>query len=434
MLYYVLKTILIQFIGLGIYYAFLRNEQLFQYTRLFLCFVLGASFIIPAIPYSFFELFGFGETIGEISGTTLLSEIYIDVSTVGMQRSYNVVLLIYSLVTLVYLLRMIKAYSKLYFLKRKSQFQEPNVYLSDEIDLPFSFLNWIFIPNSFKTNDEMPFIMAHENAHIDMRHSWDKIFVNLLSSICWFNPLMKIFHRQLELIHEYQVDCMVVTNFSKDEYLNTLLQTTVYTKSNPICLAHSFFTSSIKNRIIMLHKKTKHPILRMSFSAIAIMTALFGTLSMNPSASTAQVVNQEEIHAPVPPPPPPPPPGQDIVKSASFPGGQQALVAYLKKNIKYPKHAKSSGTSAKLYVEFIVMPDGSIKETEVVNLAITDKKRRTKERTMVRSSPPSPPKVPDWITNEAIRVISTMPKWNPAIRADGTATKSKYTLPIFFEM
>lgn len=93
-----------------------------------------------------------------------------------------------------------------------------------------------------------------------------------------------------------------------------------------------------------------------------------------------------------------------------FPGGgMPALMEYLSKNIKYPKAAQKNGTQGRVTVQFVVEKDGSI--SNVKTLRGVDQE----------------------LDKEAIRVISTMPKWKPGTQR-GEAVRVKFTVPIAFRL
>ena len=94
---------------------------------------------------------------------------------------------------------------------------------------------------------------------------------------------------------------------------------------------------------------------------------------------------------------------------AEFPGGFQALIAFLKNNMNYPFEAIEKGISGKVYVRFVVEVDGSITEIEVVK------------------------HVHSLLDAEAVRLIRLMPKWIPSSGPEG-AEKSRVTLPIIFTL
>lgn len=70
-----------------------------------------------------------------------------------------------------------------------------------------------------------------------------------------------------------------------------------------------------------------------------------------------------------------------------FPGGFTALQKYLVTNIVYPERAKRNGEAGKVYVQFDVIHDGSIRNIEIVKGISYD------------------------LDNEALRIIREMPCW-----------------------
>ena len=93
-----------------------------------------------------------------------------------------------------------------------------------------------------------------------------------------------------------------------------------------------------------------------------------------------------------------------------FPGGQQALFKYLSENVKYPVIAQENGIQGRVICQFVVNKDGAIVDVEVVR----------------SGGDPS-------LDKEAIRVIKSMPKWNPG-KQRGKAVRVKYTVPVNFRL
>jgi periplasmic protein TonB len=103
----------------------------------------------------------------------------------------------------------------------------------------------------------------------------------------------------------------------------------------------------------------------------------------------------------------------DVFKNAEvkpqYPGGEKAMMKYLKKNIKYPSKAKEDGVKGQVFVRFVVEKDGSVAD---VNIA--------------KGVSPA-------LDNEAKRVVSAMPKWT-AGKQNSKPVAVQYTLPIRFEL
>ena len=99
-----------------------------------------------------------------------------------------------------------------------------------------------------------------------------------------------------------------------------------------------------------------------------------------------------------------------VEQMPEFPnGGMAGLMQYLSKNIKYPTIAQENGTQGRVTVQFVVNRDGSIVDAKVLR------------------------GVDPYLDKEAIRVISSMPKWQPGMQR-GKAVRVKYTVPVMFRL
>mgnify|MGYP003299926538 CR=1 FL=1 len=101
--------------------------------------------------------------------------------------------------------------------------------------------------------------------------------------------------------------------------------------------------------------------------------------------------------------------GMIVEQKPVFPGGQKALMEYLKSNLVYPKAAQDSSIQGRVIVRFTVEKDGSITDVEVV-----------------RGVHPA-------LDEEAVRVVSMMPKWKPGTQMCDTV-RTKFTLPVLFKI
>ena len=90
-----------------------------------------------------------------------------------------------------------------------------------------------------------------------------------------------------------------------------------------------------------------------------------------------------------------------------YPGGLTALMNYLRTNTRYPAAAQKAGIEGRVIVSFIVEPNGSVSNVEIVRSVDTD------------------------LDQEALRVVRQMPKWKPG-KQDGSTVRVKFHLPIKF--
>ena len=108
----------------------------------------------------------------------------------------------------------------------------------------------------------------------------------------------------------------------------------------------------------------------------------------------------------------PPKPAEDeiftaVEQQAEFPGGPRAFGAFLQRNLKYPSAAQRANVGGKVYVQFVVNTDGTIQDVQILK------------------------SVGFGCDEEAMRVIKSVPKWNPG-KQSGRAVRSRFTQPITF--
>ena len=100
---------------------------------------------------------------------------------------------------------------------------------------------------------------------------------------------------------------------------------------------------------------------------------------------------------------------QVVEDQPEFPGGMEALMKHLSKEIKYPKEAQDKGTQGRVIVQFVVRKDGSITDAKVMK------------------------PVDPLLDAEALRVVSEMPNWTPG-KQRGEAVNVRFTLPVTFRL
>ncbi|MBR3400240.1 MAG: energy transducer TonB [Prevotella sp.] len=100
--------------------------------------------------------------------------------------------------------------------------------------------------------------------------------------------------------------------------------------------------------------------------------------------------------------------GEIMEERPSFPGGQQKLMEFIANNIRYTDEMKETGITGRVVVSFVIKKDGSIGEPKII-----------------RSIHPL-------FDNEALRVISSMPKWRPGSQR-GKRVEVTYSIPILFK-
>jgi protein TonB len=98
-----------------------------------------------------------------------------------------------------------------------------------------------------------------------------------------------------------------------------------------------------------------------------------------------------------------------VEQMPSFPGGDAKMYEYLGKNIKYPQIARETGIQGRVFVNFVVEPDGSVSNVKVLR------------------------GIGGGCDEEAMRVVKGMPKWSPG-KQRGKTVRVSYTLPVVFKL
>ena len=98
-----------------------------------------------------------------------------------------------------------------------------------------------------------------------------------------------------------------------------------------------------------------------------------------------------------------------VEEMPEFPGGPAKMMEYIQKNLEYPIMARESDIQGRVFVTFVVEPDGSISNTAVLR------------------------GIGGGCDEAALTVVQNMPKWKPG-KQRGSAVRVSYTVPIIFKL
>ena len=119
---------------------------------------------------------------------------------------------------------------------------------------PFSFFRHVFVHDAMIDSPDFDQILAHEKTHIEQRHSIDLVFVQIVATFFWFNPVMWHLIKSLKTTHEYIADKRIIASgYSMVEYQTLLLKQLI--SNNSYGLVHNFNLSFIKKRIAMMKNR-----------------------------------------------------------------------------------------------------------------------------------------------------------------------------------
>lgn len=238
------------------YKLFLENEKIHQFNRFYLLFTLIISFAIP-----FFSI----ETIKIIEQAVVISDEFpmiIPQTTEITEQKTNylpiVLCSLYGLISVVFLVRFLRNLFQIYktiSLGTQLKFEKAILVIVPKQIAPHSFFNYIFLSETdYKNNLIASEILEHEYTHVNQKHSFDIVLIELFKIVLWFHPMLYFYKKSIKLNHEFIADENVIEKTDNTTaYQNLLLESSAKTYYN---LASNFNFLSIKKRLIMMTKTT----------------------------------------------------------------------------------------------------------------------------------------------------------------------------------
>ena len=462
MMTYLLKVNLIWVQLTGLYMLLLRRDTFFSWKRFTLLGIYAAGWLLPLTEPGLWH-----------DGNEAVAELYINLGLIDIQGvptapteksllasiAWSELLLwgVYLCGVSILLVRLLVQLISICRLRLRST----TVYINKVKILepakpqpPFSFFGWIFLSPSRHTPEEQQEILDHELAHVRQHHSIDVLLTELHCIVCWLNPIVWLMKHEVRSNLEYLADARVLAQgHNRKGYQIHLLAL-----SYPMAIANlynHFNVSPLKKRINMMNKKRSSNAGILKYLLILPLCALI-SLVINADAWAATLPQQEKknvtysgtvvdadgnklanvriryynaqmlagekqrtnmvvvLGAPVPSMDELAQKGTDHVYQAvdempQFPGGNRAMMAYIGQNIKYPAEAVAKGIEGRVLVQFVVNKEGDLQDIKVMK------------------------SIDPLLDQEAIRVISSMPKWTPG-KLKGEAVNIQYVLPIQFNI
>ncbi len=259
--WYILKVIICSGILLGYYWLFLRNKIFHSYNRFYL---LAAIILALSVPLIQINIWNKGDQskseVIRLLQVVTNGDDYVDRLTATPPTpqldATTLMTIIYLTGSAIFLILFIHVLWTIRTLLRKYQRRlVDNIYFvnTDARGTPFSFLRYIFWNE--KIDIESPAgnqIFRHEVAHIQEKHSHDKIFLNIIMIFFWCNPFFWIIRKELNMIHEFIADKKAVEDSDTAAFAAMILAT-AYPRHR-FQLTNNFFYSPIKRRLLMLTK------------------------------------------------------------------------------------------------------------------------------------------------------------------------------------
>ena len=467
---YILKSSFCLAVFYLFYRLLLSRETFHRFNRIALLGILLLSCLLPFVEVSVRRPVEMYQTMMTWEQWLLLTDL-VGTETHAVQVQENVLtwiqglLLVYLFGILFFMLRNIYSLFGLWVLLKSGRREKVSDYvvtvvkavlIVHERDIsPFSWMRYIVISQK-DLHENGREILTHELAHIRNRHSWDLFAADICIFFQWFNSAAWLLKQELQNIHEYEADETVINEgVDARQYQLLLIKKAVGTRL--YSMANSFNHSKLKKRITMMLKEKSSPWARLKYLYVLPVAAIAVTAFARPEVSeTVEEISAVKVNdltaivetkvaessgqlLPVQSVPKDSVnrkskvavqqmdelvvvgyASKDSVKDRepvfnvveqmpSFPGGMEALMQYLAKNMRYPVEAQKNKVQGRVVVGFIVSKDGDIKKAHIL-----------------RGVDPE-------LDAEAIRVIESMPRWMPGMQR-GKAVAVSYTLPVMFRL
>ena len=455
---YILKSSVCLVVFYLFYRLLLSRETFHRFNRVALLSILLLSCLLPLVEVTVEEQTEVHQTMMTLEQWLMLADMMNTADTTDLQAEevtvtwIQVALLVYLAGILLFALRNGYSLLKLGGLLKSGRKENLSKYIDggekvtlivhDRDIAPFSWMKCIVI--SEKDLDENAReILIHELAHIQNRHSWDLLVADICIFFQWFNPASWLLKQELQNIHEYEADETVIEKgVDAKQYQLLLIKKAVGTRL--YSMANSFNHSKLKKRITMMLKEKSNPWAKLKYLYILPVAAIAVTAFARPEISeTAEEISavkvndltaiveakaikstEESVQISTV--------SQDTVKvnyvptevsrklqgtavfevveeMPEFPGGVDAMMEYLQKELRYPESAKEKGIQGRVTVQCIIDKEGNVTNSKVTRSVDKD------------------------MDTEAIRLVKAMPKWKPGMQK-GKAVAVKYTVPVVFRL
>ena len=391
----------------------LEKETFHRLNRIIILGCLILSFIVPFIHFTG----GTNPTVNMLRQAVQLPEIMIDGN--GSEQSIwswaDIMICIYIIgVVAIFTMTVVQTASLILRLRQCEHITDNRgntIVLTDCATSPFCLFHYIVMSRDDYANNRS-FILTHEQEHIRLRHYIDLIILQIATIIQWFNPFVWLIGKNLKAIHEFEVDEAVLNKgINATQYQQFLVVKAVGNRLQPF--ANNLNKESLKRRIIMMNQKKSNrwmmlkalfiiPVATLAVSVFANTSDMSNMANaVNTTANSISTNNMQTKQSDIK--------SSDKVEvMPEFKGGNKAMMEFLMMNMKYPESAIKAKQQGKAVVGFVVKKDGTINDVYIVKSTGYDV-----------------------LDNEAMRVVKSMPAWEPG-KQKGKPVDVKYFVPITF--
>jgi len=319
---YVVKTTLGLFLFYLLYKLTFKKEGILKFNRYYLLFSLIASFLLPFITLDFNIAPEFPTRLlnTELSATSvqpldvmpentildqpiigqpIVSPVQVKAPTLDPIHFFEIVswsfIVLYVLGVLVLLFSFLYQLRQTLHLIRNSEgknFSKAKLILHRLEIMPFSIFNYILINKNHYGEKELEYVLLHEMEHINQKHSFDILLIELLKIVFWINPFVWVYEREIKQNHEYLADRGVIEQgIQTYEYQLILLNSSLGVPKYNI--VNNFNKSYIKKRITMMTSKNSNKL--SMWKLLLIIPVLFTVVLACAKTTSSNTISNEPV-------------------------------------------------------------------------------------------------------------------------------------------
>ena len=256
---YLIKIIVCSALFAAFYKVFLEKERMHRFNRFYLLGSLTFSFFVPFLTFT-----------QESQTLPVMEKVFTEsVFFSGADNAQQIIasnetnyllitlLTIYVTITTILFFRFsinLKTILRKAWENSIIAFKNVKLILLDQSISPHSFLGYIFLnADDYRSGNIEQEILMHELAHVEQRHSWDILFIEIVQILFWFNPFIFLYRKAIMLNHEFLADESVINQNTDVKAYQVLLLEKV-SKQAETFITSQFNHSITKKRLIMMTK------------------------------------------------------------------------------------------------------------------------------------------------------------------------------------
>ena len=404
----------------GLYAALLDRRIPFRWCRIYLLASVVAATVIPLLRIPVWP----GPTIHVVPDIVVGGFDETAVETLAEEPATAWPLLfggIYALGTLLIALPAVRQLLQLRRFRKGARIVRTAEYTLVRTPQPVaacSFFRQIYVPAD-TPDEELPAILLHERSHVRHRHSAERLFMETIKALEWWNPFVWLLAGRLREVQEFEADSDVLrSGCDPQQYMQLILKQLFGYRPD---ITNGLRNSLTKKRFLMMttHSSQRYVLLRVA-GALPAVLALLCAFSFTvraaeylyPDPATEPTV--AEVSAAPQPTEASAAPEEPVLRAEVMPafqgsGNLNDFRTWVQMRVRMPEEALEKQLQGRVVATFTIEKDGTLDDIRILQS-------------------PDP-----LFSDEVIRVLKGSDKWTPGTQ-EGKAVRVKYTLPIDFRI